>query len=160
TTMRDVTEERKLQRDLAYQASHDELTGLANARAWGETLTGEDERRRPGEGVGILFIDLDNFKQINDEHGHAIGDPVLAEVARRIRDSLRSGDLAARVGGDEFAALLRQVSTVDDARAAAQRIADALNLPAHIHGLELHCRASIGLSYADNIQRLDALVRQ
>jgi PAS domain-containing protein len=103
TSMRDITAERQLQSDLAYRASHDELTGLINARAWGETTAQEEDRRQEfGHGIGAMYIDLDNFKSINDRYGHAVGDEVLAEAGRRIRACPRTGDLAARVGGDEF----------------------------------------------------------
>jgi diguanylate cyclase (GGDEF)-like protein/PAS domain S-box-containing protein len=160
TTLRDVTEERALKRDLAYRASHDEMTGLANSRAWGEAITAEGERRRPGEGIGVVFIDLDNFKQINDRFGHPVGDQVLAEVARRFRECLRAGDVAARVGGDEFAALLRGLSTVDDARAVAQRLATELARPTQIGDLSVECQASIGLSYTEGREQVATLVRQ
>jgi diguanylate cyclase (GGDEF)-like protein/PAS domain S-box-containing protein len=161
TTMRDITAERALQRDLAYRASHDELTGLANVRAWAESLTAEGDRRRgPGAGTAVVFIDLDNFKAINDRYGHPAGDEVLAEVARRIVASLRTGDLAARVGGDEFAVLLRSLPNVDDARAVAQRLADALASPVVVDSRSVECQASIGLSYAEGAEQLRALVRQ
>ena len=141
TTLRDISAERALKRDLEYRASHDELTGLANVRAWGETLHTEAERRRaPGEGAGVIFLDLDNFKQINDRHGHPVGDEVLAEVARRIRAQLRTQDLAARVGGDEFAVLLRGLSHVDDARRVAERLATTLSQPMRVDGVDMCAR--------------------
>jgi diguanylate cyclase (GGDEF)-like protein len=150
TTMRDVTAERALQRDLAYRATHDELTGLANGRMWSWALADEeDRRRRQGRGTAILFIDLDDFKSVNDAYGHVAGDMVLAEVGRRILDSVRAEDLAARVGGDEFAVLVRGVPTVDDARAVAQRVAEELARPASVDGDTVDCRASIGLAYTE-----------
>ena len=161
TTLRDVSEERALKRDLEYRASHDELTGLANVRAWGETLHTESERRRPpGEGVAVIFLDLDNFKQINDRHGHAVGDEVLAEVAARIRAQLRPQDLAARVGGDEFAVLLRGLSHVDDARQVAQRLATTLAQPVRADSTGVVCRASAGLAYTEGNEQVPVLVRQ
>jgi diguanylate cyclase (GGDEF)-like protein/PAS domain S-box-containing protein len=161
TTLRDVTEERALRRDLAYRAGHDELTGLANSRTWSETLNEEGDRRRgAGEGVGVVFIDLDNFKQINDRYGHPVGDEVLATVAHRIISVLRAQDVAARVGGDEFAVLLRGLSRVDDARVVADRLAKVLAQPAFIDGTEVDCRASVGLSYTEGRERMRSLVRQ
>jgi len=98
---------------------HDELTGMANTRSWSETISAEKDRRRgPGNGTAVIFIDLDDFKQINDNYGHHAGDHILAEMARRIR-TIRADDLVARVGGDEFAVLLRHVPDADDARAVA-----------------------------------------
>jgi diguanylate cyclase (GGDEF)-like protein len=160
TTMRDVTAERALQRDLAYRASHDELTGLANVRAWEGALADGDNPPGPGHGTAILAIDLDNFKNINDRYGHQVGDLVLAEVARRIQSCLRRGDLAARVGGDEFAALLRGLPDADDARAVAQRLVEALSRPANINSVTLDCGASIGLSYTEEAEPVHSLVRQ
>jgi diguanylate cyclase (GGDEF)-like protein/PAS domain S-box-containing protein len=161
TTMRDVTAERALQRDLAYRASHDQLTGLANVRAWDEGLTAEDANRRgPGHGIAVMAIDLDNFKRINDHYGHQVGDGVLAEVARRIRGCLRAGDLAARVGGDEFAALLRGLTADDHAHALAQRLIEALTRPARINSIAVDCRASVGLSYSEGVEPVRVLVRQ
>jgi len=161
TTLRDVTAERELQRDLAYRASHDELTGMANARTWGETLEAEQERRRgEGNGVAVIFIDLDEFKDINDRYGHPTGDQVLAEMARRIRECVRAGDLAARVGGDEFAVLLRNLPNVDDARAIAQRMAEALSQPTVVNSIPIECRASIGLAYSEGEEPVNDLVRK
>jgi diguanylate cyclase (GGDEF)-like protein/PAS domain S-box-containing protein len=160
TTMRDVTAERALQRDLAYRASHDELTGLANVRAWEEGLTTEgDNPHGPGNGIAVIAIDLDHFKTINDRYGHAAGDRVLAEVARRIRERLRPGDLAARVGGDEFGALLRRLRTVDDARTLAQQLVESLARPAVIDSMTLDCGASVGLSYSEGAEPAHMLVR-
>jgi diguanylate cyclase (GGDEF)-like protein len=161
TTLRDVTAERALQRDLAYRASHDELTGMVNARTWAETLSAERDRRRgPGDGVAVLFIDLDDFKGINDRYGHPTGDQVLAEVARRIREFVRAGDLAARIGGDEFAVLMRGLAKVGDARAVARRVAAALSRPVVVGVEPIDCRASIGLAYSEGAQRLESLVRR
>lgn len=161
TTLRDITAERELQRDLAYRASHDELTGMANARSWGELLASERDRRRgPGNGIAVIFIDLDEFKSINDRYGHPTGDQVLADMARRIRESVRTGDVAARVGGDEFAVLLRGLPSVDDARATAQRLAQTLSRPIMLDSQPIECKASIGLAYSEGQEPIDALVRQ
>lgn len=161
TTLRDITAERKLQRDLAYRASHDELTGLANVRTWGETLRAEGDRRRgPGNGTAVIFVDLDNFKGINDRYGHPVGDAVLAEVARRIQACMRTTDLAARVGGDEFAVLLRGLSSVEDGRNVARRLAEELARPTAVDSISVETQASIGLAYSEGTERVDALVRQ
>jgi diguanylate cyclase (GGDEF)-like protein len=161
TTLRDVTAERAMKRDLAYRANHDELTGLANGRLFGRTLDEEHERRvSRGEGTAVLFVDLDDFKSVNDSYGHEAGDRVLAEVARRIHGAIRAGDVAARVGGDEFAVLLRGVPNVDDARAVAERIAQTLSRPADVEGEPVDCGASIGLAYTERRERVDGLTSE
>ena len=165
TTLRDVTAERNLQRDLAYRASHDALTGLPNAHQFLDELRTDsapdaDRRTTPGGGRAALFVDLDDFKAVNDTYGHEIGDRLLATVARRIESCLREDDLAARLGGDEFAVLLRGVPDVAAARAVAQRIADALARPASVAGISVDCQASIGLAYAAGRGESDSLLRE
>jgi diguanylate cyclase (GGDEF)-like protein len=164
-TLRDVTAERNLQRDLAYRASHDALTGLPNAHRFLDDMRTDsapdaDRRTTPGGGRAALFVDLDDFKAVNDTYGHEIGDRLLATVARRIESCLREDDLAARLGGDEFAVLLRGVPDVAAARAVAQRIADALACPASVDGISVDCQASIGLAYAAERGESDSLLRE
>jgi diguanylate cyclase (GGDEF)-like protein/PAS domain S-box-containing protein len=162
-TVRDVTAERRLQRDLAYRASHDQLTGLANAQTFSTELQDDEttpEQPQQSSDRAALFIDLDDFKTVNDTYGHAIGDQLLTEVAQRIRSCLRTGDLAARLGGDEFAVLLRDLTGVDAARTVAQRIADTLARPAIIEGVPVDCQASIGLAYAERPGQIDMLMRE
>ena len=114
---------RELQERLEVQAFADSLTGLGNRAQFLRRL-GESLRRERGE-TTVLFLDLDDFKAINDEHGHAAGDAVLVAVADRIAAAVRPGDLAARLGGDEFAVLLEDV---DDAHGeeVAQRLLNSL----------------------------------
>jgi diguanylate cyclase (GGDEF)-like protein len=159
TTLRDVTAERELQRTLSYRATHDGLTGLANAELFRDQLRGDREASTPGAIGAVAFIDLDDFKLVNDVHGHDIGDGLLMTVAHRIRSTLRTGDLASRLGGDEFAVLLRDVPNFDAARRAAQRIADVLARPAIVGGLSVDCRASIGLAIASGPDEYDSLLR-
>jgi diguanylate cyclase (GGDEF)-like protein/PAS domain S-box-containing protein len=163
-TVRDVSAERRLQADLAYRATHDALTGLANAKAFGDELRGEAARRRERRisapaGMAALFVDLDDFKDVNDTYGHQVGDQLLSEVARRFSDCLRDGDIAARLGGDEFAALLRGLSGEAAAQAIAQRIVDALAQPVRIGGIPLNGEASVGLAYAPTGADVEALIR-
>jgi diguanylate cyclase (GGDEF)-like protein len=107
-----------------------------------------------------LFIDLDDFKTVNDNYGHQIGDQLLTTAAQRIQGCLRADDLAARVGGDEFAVLLRRVADQAAARSVAQRIADALAEPVTIGDVVVGCQASIGLAVSPAHDPLNRLVRQ
>jgi diguanylate cyclase (GGDEF)-like protein/PAS domain S-box-containing protein len=159
TTLRDVTDEHELRQELSHRASHDGLTGLANAELFREELRLARETARGQVLAAVLFLDLDDFKAVNDTHGHEMGDALLITVAHRIRSTLRVGDLAARLGGDEFAVLLRDVPDAEAARSAAQRIEDALKPPATVAGISLDCKASIGLAIATRTSEYDSLMR-
>ncbi len=145
TTMRDITAERRLQRDLAYRASHDALTGLVNAQHFRDQLRRGDAGSATG--TAALFVDLDDFKAVNDAYGHEIGDEMLVSAAVRIQSFLGGTDLAARLGGDEFAVLLRDLPDEDAARAATEGIAAALARPVVVRGITVDGGASIGLAY-------------
>ncbi len=140
---RDVTQLRALQAELQALALHDPLTGLANRRLLDELLAAALARtERTGAEVAVAYIDLDDFKIVNDTFGHDAGDLVLCEVARRLLDTVRGADVAARVGGDEFV-------VVHDLGAGertnlAQRIEAALADPYDLGGLLVTCRASVG----------------
>ena len=148
-TVRDVGERRRLERELTFQALHDPLTGLANRALFADRVAHalRQLERRPGK-VAVLFLDLDDFKRINDSHGHGIGDRLLAAVAARITGVLRSTDTAARFGGDEFAILLEDVNGLDDARLVAARIEEAVSRPLVMEALEATVTASIGIALA------------
>ena len=113
-----------------YRALHDPLTGLANRGLLmdqlGQALA--RARRRPGS-VAVLFLDLDRFKVLNDSLGHAVGDDLLVEVARRLERVMRSADTVARLGGDEFVVLAEDVADVDEALALARRLREAIAVP-------------------------------
>jgi diguanylate cyclase len=151
-----------LERQLRYQAFHDPLTDLANRNLFNEQL-GHSIRRlgRTGGAVGLIFLDLDDFKHINDERGHAVGDRVLASLGVRLREVLRASDIAARMGGDEFSILLESIASSTDATAVAERVLDALRRPFVIEGEEISTHASVGVaSTIDPATRPQDLLRQ
>jgi len=136
----------ELKEQLRHQAYHDPLTGLANRALFTERVEHALERGgRPPQAVSIMFIDLDDFKTINDSLGHACGDELLRSVAARIDGVLRPGDTAARLGGDEFAVLLEGVAE-DGAARAADRILDSLRTPISLAGNEVFVHASLGIA--------------
>jgi diguanylate cyclase (GGDEF)-like protein/PAS domain S-box-containing protein len=146
-TTRDVSERKAFEERLTHQAFHDSLTGLANRGLFGDRLSHALVRRRDNPAaVAVLFLDLDDFKTINDSLGHAPGDTVLREVAKRIQQCLRASDTAARFGGDEFAVLLEDVAGIEEAREVAERILDMFHQPITIEGMELFVQASIGIA--------------
>lgn len=162
----DVSERKQMEDRLQHLAYHDPLTGLANrARLFEELEAALAEERRGGRGFALLFIDMDNFKEINDTHGHKVGDEVLIEIGHRLATSLRQGDIVARYGGDEFLVLARSVARAEEARRLAERLGArvAEDLPM-IHDGAARVTASIGIvmpdsrlrSSAELLQRVDA----
>lgn len=143
----DITERRSAEQDAVKAALHDRLTGLPNRALLFEYSSHVfDQAARQQHEGGMLFIDLDRFKPINDLHGHQAGDAVLREVARRLGSRIRKSDLAFRLGGDEFLVLLPQLANSTEAAQIAQRVLQALAEPFVIDGLELQLSASIGIS--------------
>jgi diguanylate cyclase (GGDEF)-like protein/PAS domain S-box-containing protein len=146
----DVTELKDAEARVAHLAYHDGLTGLANRGLFEETLALAVERaRRDGTSVGVLYLDLDNFKLVNDSLGHHAGDALLSALAERLRSCTRETDLVARQGGDEFLVLVADLE-LDEAdvaiRRVAQRVIDAMAAPFDLHGVEFHALGSIGVS--------------
>ena len=138
---------RKLKQELAHQAYHDSLTGLANRLKFRDLVDGAlAAAARDGGKVAVLFIDLDDFKTVNDTMGHAAGDALLEAVARRIESSVGELGTAARLGGDEFAVLLPEVSNDSVVRTVADRILVALGDPVPIEGQSVVAQASIGIA--------------
>ncbi|HWH93130.1 MAG TPA: EAL domain-containing protein [Baekduia sp.] len=132
---------------MLHQALHDTLTGLPNRALFTDRIQHAlTQGRRRGTACGVIFLDLDRFKTVNDSLGHAAGDELLVAVARRIDASLRSADTAARLGGDEFAVLLEDLTGVDEAVLVAERIADALSAPLTVQGREMYVKASVGIA--------------
>lgn len=146
---------------LREEATHDSLTGLANRRLFYDRLhQAVRHARRYGGKVGILYVDLDRFKEINDRLGHHVGDAVLTEVAKRLTSSIRDSDSVARLGGDEFVVLLEGVQGREDCIATAHQIEQALNTDTNFCGLDVRIAASIGQAlYPDDGADEDALIR-
>jgi diguanylate cyclase (GGDEF)-like protein/PAS domain S-box-containing protein len=141
-TIEDVTDRQAFEARLAHQANHDPLTGLPNRTRLAEHV---GDRFVPGtEGLACLFLDLDNFKVVNDSLGHAAGDQLLVEVAVRLASAVRPGDLVARFGGDEFVVVCEGVGE-PDAVALAERITATLAVPVTLGGVEVRPRASVGV---------------
>jgi diguanylate cyclase (GGDEF)-like protein/PAS domain S-box-containing protein len=150
-SVEDVTSEILDKDRLTHQARHDALTGLPNRVHFLERLAETLEGMRAADlQVGVLFIDLDRFKQVNDTHGHAAGDELLVATARRISAALRPGDLLARLGGDEFAVLLDRVNDLAAAVAVVDRLQAAVERPFRISAGEVYIGASIGLALVDD----------
>ena len=145
-TCHDITERHELEEQLTHQAFHDSLTGLANRALFRDRLGHAMARARGAGGYGVMFVDLDDFKTVNDSLGHAAGDELLREMTRRLRSCLRDGDTAARLGGDEFAVLLEDVEDDDQCDVIAQRLLVALAEPFSIGGTEVTTGASIGIA--------------
>lgn len=144
---RDISERKTLEAELSHQAFHDSLTNLANRALFSDRLKQSLKRaRRNGQAVGVIFLDLDNFKKVNDTLGHAMGDHLLMAVAERLRETLRGTDTAARLGGDEFAILLEGICNEPDATVVAERILTAMALPFNLRGHEIFCRPSLGIT--------------
>ena len=143
---RDISERKAFEDQLAHQAFHDPVTKLANRALFSDRV--EHALMRSTRGIpeiAVMFIDLDDFKTVNDSLGHAAGDEVLREVGDRLKSAVRPTDTVARFGGDEFAVLLDGVTGSEDAADAAARILRALDLPVELEGKHVFPRASIGI---------------
>ncbi len=148
-----------LANEVSHQALHDQLTGLPNMnllRVLGQQAMAGAQR--DGESIGMLYLDLDRFSEINDRFGRAAGDEVLVEVARRLSAGVRQSDLPARPGGDEFAVLLPSVSSTDEAEAVAARIIDCFAEPVLVRTTELALTASVGIALSEPTDDFDAFL--
>ena len=146
---RDVTERKRAQAELAHQALHDALTGLPNRSLLADRLQQAlAAGRRRGSSVGLLLLDLDRFKTINDTLGHRAGDVVLQQVAERLPVALRASDTVARLGGDEFAVVLPDIGGIDEAKRVTAKILDSLDEPFDVDGLAIRVDASAGVTVA------------
>ncbi len=143
--VRDITQRKRYEAALRHSATHDALTGLANRARFVEVLSEALIGRRHADHIALVFLDLDQFKQVNDTLGHQAGDDLLRGIATRIKGSLRTGDLPARFGGDEFTVLLERVESEAEARAIGERILAVLKEPFDLGGTEYRASASIGI---------------
>lgn len=148
TTYLDVTEQRKSQEMVAHMAHHDSLTKLPNRLLFQDRLDQAIARARRGEMVAVHYLDLDRFKPVNDDFGHATGDALLTAVAERINRAKRDTDTAARVGGDEFAFIQCAITQDSDAAAFARRMISAVSLPYVIDRHRIEIGASVGIAVA------------
>lgn len=155
--IRDVTERTTLEEQLKFQAYHDPLTRLPNRTLFRDRLQNALDS---GETPAVLFLDLDDFKAVNDSMGHAVGDELLNHVAERLMNCLRPDDLAARLGGDEFAVMVKDAASADDAARVAERVIEMLSRPFRLHGKELLVHGSVGVAAASGPQdTADTLLR-
>jgi diguanylate cyclase (GGDEF)-like protein/PAS domain S-box-containing protein len=159
--IRDVSGVRDLQAQMDFQATHDRLTGLYNRWMFGEQLEQAiHQSQRSGLPLAVLLIDLDDFKAVNDGHGHAAGDEVLKEVARRLRAVLRAGDSLARLGGDEFTVLLRDLKDPSDALQVASKVVHTLSQPFSLQHFTVYPGGSVGVVCApQDAEDADTLMR-
>jgi diguanylate cyclase (GGDEF)-like protein/PAS domain S-box-containing protein len=162
-SFRDVTERRRLEDELAHQAFHDPLTNLANQALFRDRVDHAVTRLERGDHhlahLAVLFVDLDNFKHVNDSLGHTVGDQLLVAVTERLQGCLRVADTAARLGGDEFAILLEDISGREEATQVASRVIAALRRPFAVAGKEVFVGASIGIAFDNPGLQGDQLLR-
>jgi diguanylate cyclase (GGDEF)-like protein/PAS domain S-box-containing protein len=161
---KNITVRKEAEKQLAYLAHHDPLTGLANRAAFHEEVEKTIiQAMRPNRGerfFGLMFIDLDHFKEINDSLGHDLGDLLLIQVASRLRAGVRGDDIVSRLGGDEFALLLNDLAHASDAARVAEKILLAMAEPFDLKGHAVKMSPSIGISYYPNNGRnLDELLK-
>src|SRR5450631_2196404 len=157
----DITAEHEAHEALAYQAFHDPLTGLHN-RAWILDILQVDlpAAKRAGTRLGALFVDLDNFKVVNDSLGHAAGDEVLTTVADRIVAALRPGDRVGRIGGDEFVILVEDVRAVLELERCAERVSASIATDLQVQGHRIVPTASIGIAVSTSTSTPESLLRE
>jgi diguanylate cyclase (GGDEF)-like protein/PAS domain S-box-containing protein len=155
----DITERKILETQLTYRAFHDPLTGLANRALFRDRVMHALSRVGRGKHVAIVFLDLDDFKTVNDSLGHAEGDRLLAAVGSRLVGAVRSHDTVARFGGDEFAILLEDMVAKDEALDVISRVEESLRAPIGLRGREVNVTASLGLAHAAPGDAADDILR-
>ncbi|RAG85731.1 GGDEF domain-containing protein [Streptacidiphilus pinicola] len=150
-TLRDVTEQRKLERELTHRAFHDPLTGLANRVLFEERISHAlTQSQRAGRVVGVLFVDVDDFKVVNDVQGHAVGDELLVALSLRLSTTVRASDTAARIGGDEFALLVEDPMTPEDVETFADHVLEVFAEPFRLSVGMVSVYASVGIATTED----------
>ncbi|MET9894501.1 EAL domain-containing protein [Streptomyces sp. NPDC006465] len=150
-TLRDVTEQRKLERELTHQAFHDSLTGLANRVLFQERVNHAlVQAQRDGTVVGVLFLDVDDFKVVNDIHGHGVGDELLVALSLRLQTTVRASDTAARIGGDEFALLVEGAATPEGVERFTEHVMTVFAEPFRLSVGPVSTYASIGVATTED----------
>lgn len=160
--MNDISEQKEHDQQLAYQATHDVLTGLGNRSLFNDRLAHDFElAKRNDRLMAVLFIDLDDFKPINDALGHKTGDKLLISVAERLSGIIRGSDTLARFGGDEFVLLLPELASPNEAEQIAQRVLEEVARPHVVDSHELHISASVGISIiSEELNKPEKLLQQ
>jgi diguanylate cyclase (GGDEF)-like protein/PAS domain S-box-containing protein len=159
STLRDIDRRKEAEDRLTKMAQFDAVTGLANCAAFVSSLkhTIADARRRQ-TGIAVLYLDLDHFKDVNDTLGHPVGDLLLRAVAQRLTDCVRASDTVARVGGDEFAVLMTEVSEAADAGVLARKLIEAIGQPFAIDGNQVHTGISVGIAVPEPDTNAEAVL--
>jgi len=145
--IRDITERKRLAEEIRKMAHYDQLTGLVNRALFHDRLSHAIDlaRRRRGK-LGLLYLDLDRFKPVNDRYGHSVGDSLLCAVAERLRKSARSSDTVARLGGDEFAVILTEILSRTDAQSVAEHLKGLISEAYPLDGVTVSITVSIGMA--------------
>lgn len=158
---RDITERKRVEEELAYMATHDNLTALPNRMLFNDRFNvALAQTQRHQQRLAVMLLDLDYFKNVNDTLGHRVGDQLLQVVSNRLTGLLRKGDTVARMGGDEFLFLLPEIARVEDATGIAQKILEELRKPIVIDGHKLNITTSLGVTiYPDDSEDTDTLMK-
>ena len=157
--LKDITERKRMEAESSHRALHDSLTGLPNRLLLTDRLThGLAGSRRRGSRLGVIFLDVDQFKVVNDSLGHTSGDGLLSEAAKRIERAIRPGDTVARFGGDEFVVVCDDITAIE-ADQIAQRVLRAFVRPWLIDGQEIHVTASLGIALSNDSSTPESLLR-
>jgi diguanylate cyclase (GGDEF)-like protein/PAS domain S-box-containing protein len=159
--LRDITVQKRMLEQLSYRAAHDGLTQSLNRTAFMDRLRAAVSRTHEGEqSIAVLFVDIDQFKAINDRFGHVVGDQLLVAVAGRLHACVRPTDTVARLGGDEFAILVENVTDHADVTAVAERIKQALHTPFNLDGVAVAAAASLGVAFGSSENLPEDLLRE